>query len=526
MTHAKAIELQRTLDVFEVTLIMIPSRGDGTKVSEMQSNATIGPVGEFGVKGDDTEELIQNGAGRMVATFIQNSVVDGLLQDTTVGLLSSLVNYKSSVDKATLRGANDMTPAQVMRKMREDQCKDLEITFVGMSFIIRQALQLIKESIDLLPQVETSKWSWIVMPWKAKAQIALGIRIDEKLQAIEKCNLQLQNAVSVASYAISLEQLENVLNASNMLVSMSIRDFWRRKIGIGKTKVTMVELAESFMAEVYDHLMNAKASRRHQAEQIVQQKSSPEVCLARFLGLLWNANGDEFVSVYEINTATSKYGKFSDAISLVFKEMISLENQFYSKITFSPMRFEKVSDAKTSDQNNDDARNFKFVNSTPFISGGSDGIIGTADDVYIYELAPFERLFVYCDVPIFDQEFFEYDSICLLKYDRDPSSRKSVTNPLYLEEINSSRTYINKEANIQFYGKDYYRWNAPLDFGRDPDTGSKRSIGTGKLSMVSNFEKNKIKFVSATSDVAVAATADVKGDVAEEVLWPSAIWLT
>jgi len=57
----------------------------------------------------------------------------------------------------------------------------------------------------------------------AQAQIALGNEIDAKLRAIEKCNLQLQNAVSVASYAISLEQLENVLNASNMLESLSIR---------------------------------------------------------------------------------------------------------------------------------------------------------------------------------------------------------------------------------------------------------------------------------------------------------------
>jgi len=145
---------------------------------------------------------------------------------------------------------------------------------------------------------------------------------------------------------------------------------------------------------------------------------------------------------------------------------------------------------------------------------GHDGIIGSADDVYMYELAPFDRLFVYCDVPIFDQEFFEYDSICLLKYDRDPSGRKSVTNPLYLEEINSSRTYINKEANTQFYGKDFYRWNAPQNFGRDPETNSLRSISTGKLSMVSNFEKNEIKFKSAVS-------VDAKGDTAEEKMLES-----
>jgi len=165
------------------------------------------------------------------------------------------------------------------------------------------------------------------------------------------------------------------------------RDFWRRKIGIGNTKVTMVELAECFMAEVYEHLMNAKATRRHQAEQIIQQKSCPEVCLSRFLCLLWNANGDEFVSVYEINKATKKYGK-SDAITQVFKEMISLENQFYSKISFTPMIFEGggnvayVSYVKfiyysrhaENSENGKSVENdaaSKFVDWRPIISGGT-----------------------------------------------------------------------------------------------------------------------------------------------------------
>jgi len=54
--------MQRTLDVFEVTLIMIPSRGDGAKVSEMQSNATID---EIDFKIEDAGSLFEN-------TFIGN----------------------------------------------------------------------------------------------------------------------------------------------------------------------------------------------------------------------------------------------------------------------------------------------------------------------------------------------------------------------------------------------------------------------------------------------------------------------
>jgi hypothetical protein len=46
------------------------------------------------------------------------------------------------------------------------------------------------------------------------------------MDALDKFNGQLQSAISVASYCISLEQLENVLNASSMLACMETKDWY------------------------------------------------------------------------------------------------------------------------------------------------------------------------------------------------------------------------------------------------------------------------------------------------------------
>ena len=61
------------------------------------------------------------------------------------------------------------------------------------------------------------------MPWKVKAQNEAGVEIVGHFDAIHKYNQQLQTAISIASYAVSLEQLENVLNASSMLKSLDLR---------------------------------------------------------------------------------------------------------------------------------------------------------------------------------------------------------------------------------------------------------------------------------------------------------------
>jgi hypothetical protein len=61
-------------------------------------------------------------------------------------------------------------------------------------------------------------------PWKVKRQNELGDAIDGHFESIHKYNTQLLNAISIASsYALSLESLENVLNASNMISNRHMR---------------------------------------------------------------------------------------------------------------------------------------------------------------------------------------------------------------------------------------------------------------------------------------------------------------
>ena len=133
-----------------------------------------------------------------------------------------------------------------MEEMRAAGVKDLEITFIGMAFVIQGAMKVIKSAILTVNQIEKVSCIWILMvlylseyvilyslyillllslfqPWKIKRQNKLADMIDGHFESIHKYNTQLMNAISIASYAVSLESLENVLNASNMLTNRHMR---------------------------------------------------------------------------------------------------------------------------------------------------------------------------------------------------------------------------------------------------------------------------------------------------------------
>jgi len=102
----------------------------------------------------------------------------------------------------------------------------------------------------------------------------------------------------------------------------------------------MAELAEAFMDQVQDWIIAAKVNRFHLNERILKQHGgNPHVCISRVLSQLWNGNGDEWVTVYEINDATVKYGNDS-AIEKTFLEMLAIENSFFSAISFSALRLD------------------------------------------------------------------------------------------------------------------------------------------------------------------------------------------
>lgn len=266
------------MDTFETTILMIPSRGsqkptDATKAASNEIEQEAIPRKAFLFTSRRRERIDMSKWSnalnelKLAKEFVFGAVFENsplgsnnfyffllvLLLRFSSGIIDVLSNNKeiklpgskiiSSIMILTFFfscGA-EMNPGKVLANMRAKNCKDIEITFVGMAFIVSQALSIVHDAVLLVPQVEQMDGSWFCQPWKgfietaynkyltkklfstAKAQIELGDKMDDKISELEKFNFQLQSAVAVAAYAVSLEQLENVLNASNMLECPSIR---------------------------------------------------------------------------------------------------------------------------------------------------------------------------------------------------------------------------------------------------------------------------------------------------------------
>lgn len=116
-----------------------------------------------------------------------------------------------------------MRPAEILQRMRAQGESDLAVSFAAMSFLIHNALQIVDSAVKDVLKIGIPNLFWLVMPWKIYAQNELGKGLGGHLEALDKFNTQLQSAISIASYCVSLEQLENVLDATSMLTNKSIR---------------------------------------------------------------------------------------------------------------------------------------------------------------------------------------------------------------------------------------------------------------------------------------------------------------
>lgn len=399
----------------------------------------------------------------------------------------------------------DMKPADILAAMRANGAGDLEVSFVAMRFIIQSAIKIVKEAMGDVKDVQIPEWYWLCMPWKVAHQNEVGERLQGHFDALDKFNVQLQSAISIASYCVSLEQLENVLNATNILASLRIREFWKKKVGISNSRVKMTELAESFMSEVDTLLVEYKKEQRSFPERIIKGHGSSEVALNRFLSYLWNGNGDEIATVYEVNNATEKYvrtfGPKVDTIKLTFQKMLEIQNDFFSKIEFIPLKANAGKDRQEG--TDDDQLVYSDSSQLPSNNDAFSGVdLNPSDKVIV--LKPFHRLRVVCTVPQFEPEIFCYDFVALLKYDKVNTLKQLVksSTDLVLEEVAGSRTYVVSETNQDFYGDDQYKWNAPKAF--KDKLGKEQKIPVGfKKGGKSNFESNKIAVVAADDEAVV-----------------------
>jgi hypothetical protein len=117
----------------------------------------------------------------------------------------------------------EVRPAEVLQRLRSTGASDLDVSFVAMGFLIQNAIQIVDKAVRDVLKIGIPNIFWLVMPWKIIAQNQIGAGLGAHLEALDKFNIQLQSAISVASYCVSLEQLENVLDATSMLTNKSLR---------------------------------------------------------------------------------------------------------------------------------------------------------------------------------------------------------------------------------------------------------------------------------------------------------------
>lgn len=97
-----------------------------------------------------------------------------------------------------------------------------------------------------------------------------------------------------------------------------------------------MELAASFMDELQDQIKAYKSQNSHIIESVVEKKTF-DVMLRRIFCLMWNPNGDDVCTVYEVNEATKRFGPSTDSVALTFTCMKNLEMEFYKQIAFYPL---------------------------------------------------------------------------------------------------------------------------------------------------------------------------------------------
>lgn len=513
-TTEVAKTLSRKVELFEVTVSMIPKRGK----EEMQ-----GFMKKKGKNGVDIEEVAKSRGGGAVEWVPSDSKDNAGPKDAAAsgeekpsGPIRSMVKFvfgfaceqgkKMLLDEASQylnltpfqivsdiisMGSGDdpsewkkLRAGEILELMRKNGASDMDVSFAGMHFIVYSAMQVINGAVQDVMKVEPVTPLWVLMPWKVHRQGQLGETLKGHFEAIDKFNIQLQSAISVASYSVSVEQLENTLNASKILVCEAIRKFWKRKLGVNNTKVTVQELCEAFFEEVADILKLHK--KKFRPEIYPSTRVTSEVLLHRFLGFLWTADFDNWATVYEVNKCTERYAEEDDAVRSTCQRIINLELKFFSAIDFRPLLLDADGDA---------SQQMLRVATEEDSLGKTYGVdLNPSDRVIIVK--PFERIRIFCKVPMCQEELCPYDFITLMKF-----SNKNITklqdivvqagDRCALDEVDGKRAYLTVDSNREFYGYDFFSWNTPfvIKTSRRKDT---PKIRFGTDVKITNFERSPI----------------------------------
>jgi len=220
--------------------------------------------------------------------------------------------------------------------------------------------------------------------------------------------------------------------------------------------VTANVVTKSFIEHMSTDIQTIHKSKLHLSEHMKKRRESDEISIRRFFNHQVNSNGDDTISVYEVNANTwLKWQKESptrnepnqDAMKILLSEAAYNDEIFYRNITFRPLEpsrnvLNQVEKAKPL---------------VPSLNGNR------------VTVKPFDRLLIYANFPSFDSSSYLYDCLTLLKYTQnDPALyyEKMKKDPEFVfEELTTARAYVNEEASLRVYGKaNLDAWNAPVNF--------------------------------------------------------------
>ncbi len=329
-TYAEARELAKAVDTFEVTLMMIPSTSSGTDddyddvgANDDETNERVMKDGDGGADGEESNE---RGKKKMDM---------GTKEDEPFNMVAYFEKTPKSVILTIFTLSdndpffkNKLAPADTMKHMKEAKIgkerkySDLEVMFAGMKFIVSGCMEAIISStktIQDLKNIGPMSYSWMFDPWKycnyCKIMAIKKGLASHKVDLIKQTEA-LRTAIGVASYAVQLEQLERVLDATSAFKHRDMQVLWRTKLGSDKSKVPIGEFCEVYLSTMYDKPpkgesqldnIRAKNTITYVSERIIGLRGESDVLLDRALSLLYNANGDTDVSVYEVSKTLKRH---------------------------------------------------------------------------------------------------------------------------------------------------------------------------------------------------------------------------
>jgi hypothetical protein len=273
------------------------------------------------------------------------------------------------------------------------------------------------------------------------------------MQCLNNQTLALSNAIGVASYAVQLEQLENVLDATSDLRHLDMKRMWKRKLGTDKTVVPFTQFFEVLLNTLADRL---KVLRQvyHVQESINRSRFISEVALSRYTNELFNENCDDDITVYEFGSALSGLTKPGvDTLQLTANRLVLSERGFLKSLKFTPLTI------KPDDEN---------FHVTPDSDGYKEGTehlpLPYRVEHGVVKVRPFHRVLLRVELPEPDTEYYSYDKLVMLKHEKNPKDlvNKSHKKPVSfdLTVMKHTQCYLDVESNETMTSSFDRQWNA------------------------------------------------------------------